>query len=69
VGLSAPSPIPGYHGRSMISVRVVSHSWLVPILKRRNKWYYSCFVNIHLSARYIPSRPHISLRLPWAPKT
>jgi hypothetical protein len=26
VGLSAPSPIPGYHGRSMISVRVVSHS-------------------------------------------
>jgi hypothetical protein len=33
VGLSAPRPTPGYPGGPMFSVRVVSLSWPVPILK------------------------------------
>jgi hypothetical protein len=36
VGLSAPRPTPGYPGGPMFSVRVVSLSRLVPILKRQD---------------------------------
>jgi hypothetical protein len=36
VGLSAPRPTPGYPGGPMLSVRVVSLSWLVTILKRQD---------------------------------
>jgi hypothetical protein len=74
----------------MFSVRVVSLSRLVPILKHEdlalcpcmtyvaqepwrghacnglgsNKWYYSSFVTIHLSARCIPSRPRTAPATP-----
>jgi hypothetical protein len=46
VGLSAPRPIPGYPGGPLFSVRVVSLSWLVPILKRQvpqmiHKWIWN----------------------------
>jgi hypothetical protein len=36
VGLSTPRPTTGYPGGPMFSVRVVSLSWLVPILKRQD---------------------------------
>jgi hypothetical protein len=36
VGLSAPRPTPGSLGGPMFPVRVVSLSWLVPILKRQD---------------------------------
>jgi hypothetical protein len=42
VGLSAPRPTPGYPGRPMFSVRVVSLSWLVPILKRQDLSFCPC---------------------------
>jgi hypothetical protein len=35
MGLSAPCPTPSYRGGPMFSVGVVSLSWPVPILKRR----------------------------------
>jgi hypothetical protein len=86
-------PTPGYPGGPMFSVRVVSHSWLVPILKRQdldfplawlshinvaqepwrrhacnglytNKWHYSRFFSIHLSARCISSRPRTDTSTP-----
>jgi hypothetical protein len=93
VGLSAPRPTSGHPGGPMFSVRVVSLSWLVPILKLqdldfalawhsrinvaqepwrghacngfgRNKWHYSSFVSIHLSARCMPSRPRTTPSTP-----
>jgi hypothetical protein len=42
VGLSAPCPTPGYPGGRMFSVRVVSLSWLVPILKRQDLAFCPC---------------------------
>jgi hypothetical protein len=42
VGLSAPRPNPGYIGGPMFSVRVVSHSRLVPILKRQDLAFCLC---------------------------
>jgi hypothetical protein len=90
---SAPRPTHGYPWGPMFSVRVVSLSWLVPVLKRQisffvlawlsrinvaqelcrghacnelgsNKWHYSSFVSIHLSARCIPSRPRTAPSTP-----
>jgi hypothetical protein len=88
VGVSATRPNPGHSGGPIFSVRAVSLSRLVPILKRQdlafcpcisllsrvnvaqepwrghacnrlgmNKWRYSSFVSVHVSARCVPSRP------------
>jgi hypothetical protein len=40
--LSAPRPTPGYPGGPMFSVRVVSLSSLVPILKRQDLAFCHC---------------------------
>jgi hypothetical protein len=42
VGLSAPRPTPRYPGGPMFSVRVVSLSRLVPILKRQDLAFCPC---------------------------
>jgi hypothetical protein len=42
VGLPAPRPTPGYPGGPMFSVRIVSLSRLVPILKRQDLAFCPC---------------------------
>jgi hypothetical protein len=41
VGLSAPRSTPGYPGAPMFSARVVSLSWLVPILKHQELTFFA----------------------------
>jgi hypothetical protein len=53
VGLSAPRPTPDYPAGPMFSVRVVSHSWVVPILKRQDL----AFLPLHDSRINVAQEP------------
>jgi hypothetical protein len=55
VGSSAPRPTPDYPGGPMFSVRVVSLSWLIPILKHQELIFCRC---ITLNVAQEPWRAH-----------